>query len=46
MLMRRRNYPKIVKVIVEQFMKVPELNKRAFVCIDNEYGDQYIEGLV
>ena len=46
MRMRRRNYPKIVEVIGEQFMKVPELNKRAFMRIDNEYGDQYIEGLV
>ena len=46
MRMRRRNYPKIGEVIGEQFMKVPELNKRAFVCIDDEYGDQYIEGLI
>ena len=46
MRMRSRNYPKIVGMIGEQFMKMPELNKRAFMCIDNKYGDQYIEGLI
>ena len=42
---RGRKYPKILEVIGEHYMKVPELNKRAFVCLDNEDTERYIEGL-
>ena len=42
---QRRNCIKLVETLGEQYFKVPELNKRAFVCINENEADRYIEGL-
>ena len=41
----RRNCRKGVETLGEQYYKVPSLNKRAFVCINENEADRYIEGL-
>ncbi len=33
----RRKYPKMAKELGEQYLKVPELNKKAYVCINHDY---------
>ena len=41
----RRKYPKSAKELGEQYLKVPELNKKAYVCINHDFKIQgYIEG--
>ena len=45
MRQQRRNYTKLVETLGEQYFKVPQLNKRAFVCINEGEADRYIEGL-
>ena len=42
----RRHYPRIVELVGEECLKKPYLNKRAYVCYDNEgVVDRYIEGV-
>jgi len=41
-----RQYKTIVETLGEEYLKKRELNKSAYVCINEEYGiDGYIEGL-
>ncbi len=42
----RRHYKTIAKTLGEQYLKKKQLNKSAYVCIDDNYAiDGYIEGL-
>ena len=42
----RRHYKTIAKTLGEEYLKKKQLNKSAYVCINEDYGiDGYIEGL-
>ena len=41
---RRRNHKKMVDTLGVQHFKIPELNKRAFVCFTGEEAGRFIEG--